>query len=621
MAKHASSKSAEDTALEKAYGHYCRGEFELVLQVYDKTNIKHRTSNLWLVMAGAAHCRLRHFAAAEPLLRKAIQREPNNADALTWMAVITKGNPDLSVPLGYAERAIKLRPQDPTGHSVLGQVYLSAKDPEKAYDPLKKAATLAKQSAEHWHNFALGAMALKRHDEAIAAYQKAIQCAPTVAQNYLALASTYSLFGFIGDAISTLQAALENCPESASIHTALANNFSLLRNEEDAEYHHSVARSMSVEGELGFGAWLVNQGRFDESVAIFEKAIAEEITPGYCFYNLMLSRKVKSGEHDDQLVASMRKFVDSKPTAWEEMYISYALGRAEDQRGNYAEAAFRYDRANALAFDLNRNAPTGPISRFESEHEVDRKVFEELKGRNPSGNPSDAPIFIVGMIRSGTTLLDQILSSHSAVESGGEMRYWLEESRKLALRLQGQGEDHLPELARDYLTYARLLTGSRARFTDKMPLNYQCMGTVHLALPNAKFVHIRRNPIDTALSIWMTYFGQGPSFAYERARIVANYRAYQRSMAYWRGALPANRLLELDYEDLIARPTDLIPTIIEFLGLPWEDACLHHDKNASAINTPSRWQARQPIYRTSVERWRKYEPWLGEFAQLMDEPH
>jgi hypothetical protein len=203
------------------------------------------------------------------------------------------------------------------------------------------------------------------------------------------------------------------------------------------------------------------------------------------------------------------------------------------------------------------------------------------------------------------------------VHSAGELQFWTEETVRLAFGIGMEDHPSLEALADEYLTYIEQLAGKSGRITDKMPLNFAYAGVIHRALPGARFIHIRRHPVDTCLSIYTTYYGAGPRFAYNKSNIVAYYREYLRVMGYWRERLPSDRLFELDYEDLISDPQSVIPRIVEFCGLPWDESCLHHDRNESAINTPSRWQARQPIYRTSVERWRRFEPWLGEFAELL----
>jgi hypothetical protein len=153
--------------------------------------------------------------------------------------------------------------------------------------------------------------------------------------------------------------------------------------------------------------------------------------------------------------------------------------------------------------------------------------------------------------------------------------------------------------------------------TDKMPFNFLWVGLVHALLPKARIVHCRRNPVDTCLSIYSTYFAEHWGFASDRGDLAAYYRQYVRLTDHWRTVLPADRMIDVDYELAIAAPEETARRLIAFCGLEWDPACLRPERNTDAVQTASRWQARQPIYRTSVERWRNYEPWLGELGTLL----
>jgi tetratricopeptide (TPR) repeat protein len=547
--------------------------------------------------------------AAAEAFSSLLALDPSCHEALTWMAVLTKG-PDA---MTFAQRAVSLKPDDATGHGTLGTVYLAAHRPSEAVDSFRRAVELAPDVAEHRHNLALAHLMAHRHHEAIVQLREAIRLAPRSPQNYLVLASTYSQFGMAGPAIECLLQGIAQRPEVSALHTALAGAFSSVRNDESAERHHRRAMELAPEGRQGYATWLLNQGRFEEANALFEAVRREGAEPAFAYYGLMQSRKLRDSDEDTTFVAEMEAAL-ARPNLRPRnaMYLRYALGRAEEQRKRYEVAMAHFDEANRLAKAIYHPGPPIDPQRFEAEN---RQAYA-LDVPPLTEGPDEAPIFIVGMIRSGTTLLDQIVSSHPSVASGGELRFWLEEGRRLALSGSDPSPQELRRLADEYVAYSRLLTGSAERITDKMPLNFTYLGLIHAALPNARFLHIRRHPIDIALSIWTTFFGQGPLFAYDKANIVAYYRAYEDAMAHWRSVLPADRLFELDYETLISDPEPTIRRAVDFLGLPWDDACLHHSENRSAINTPSRWQARQPIYTSSVERWRRYEGLLGDFRSL-----
>jgi hypothetical protein len=177
----------------------------------------------------------------------------------------------------------------------------------------------------------------------------------------------------------------------------------------------------------------------------------------------------------------------------------------------------------------------------------------------------------------------------------------------------------MAKAAADYLCVLRAIAPHAARVSDKMPFNFLWAGLIHVVFPRALIIHCRRNAIDTALSIHQTYFRPDLAFPTGGAELVSYFRDYQRLMDHWRSVLPADRFLEVEYEELTGAPEPVIRRIIAGCGLEWDDACLRPESNRRAVNTASKWQARQPIYRTSVARWRRYGPWLGTLRALVDD--
>jgi hypothetical protein len=241
---------------------------------------------------------------------------------------------------------------------------------------------------------------------------------------------------------------------------------------------------------------------------------------------------------------------------------------------------------------------------------------------------------IVGMPRSGTTLVEQIVSMHPEVGAGGELNFWNERGAAWHRSAEAGNEtpfvvsenlateflvsEFLDKAAADYLGVLRAIAPKAARVTDKMPFNFLWAGMIHRAFPRATIIHCRRAAIDTALSIHQTHFHPVLAFPTGGAELVAYFRDYQRLTDHWRRVLPADRFIEVDYEDLTRAPEPVIRRIIAACGLAWNDACLRPESNPRAVKTPSKWQTRQPIYRTSVERWRRYEPWLGPLRALVN---
>jgi LPS sulfotransferase NodH len=227
-------------------------------------------------------------------------------------------------------------------------------------------------------------------------------------------------------------------------------------------------------------------------------------------------------------------------------------------------------------------------------------------------------ILIVGLPRSGSTLTEQILSSHPDVAAGGEMEFWkVRDTPRVDTWSITSTPEATRRIADDYLAALRVFGPDAKRITDKTLSNFLLIGIIHRVFPNATFIHCRRHPVDNALSIFTTNFDMYIDFAADRGDLVYFTRQYQRLMAHWREVLPADRLIEVDYEALVADPEPHTRRFLAACGLEWNDACLAPHLNRRRINTASIWQARQPIYHTSVERWRRYQPWLGELSELM----
>ena len=285
--------------------------------------------------------------------------------------------------------------------------------------------------------------------------------------------------------------------------------------------------------------------------------------------------------------------------------LHYALGKSHADLGRYETAMRHYDEANRVALVVLK-----PFDREAHALQVDRTIGLYSRLAASSAPAGQTPVFIVGVMRSGTTLVEQIVSSHPEVAGGGELGFWLDRTSELL-----DGPD-LELLRARYGAELARVGGGSALVTDKMPHNYELLGPIYLAFPCARFIYIKRDPIDTCLSIYTTPFDNSPGFGHDKANIAFFYREHLRLMAHWRSVLPAESLLEISYEELVADREGTARRMIEFLGLEWDDACLHHERNERPIYTSSMWQARQPVYNSSLGRWRRFEPWLGELLAL-----
>jgi hypothetical protein len=298
--------------------------------------------------------------------------------------------------------------------------------------------------------------------------------------------------------------------------------------------------------------------------------------------------------------------------------VHLAIGKAAEELGDYARAMQHFDAADAVRRSY---VPFDPAAfSLEIDRMIARCTPEWIARAAEAGSSDATPVLILGMPRSGTTLVEQIVSMHPQVRAGGELHYW--NQRGAAWHSPNAGGIVTPFLARaaeEYLGLLRSIAPKATRVTDKMPFNFLWAGLIHMTFPRATIIHCRRAAIDTALSIHQTHFHPSLAFPTGGAELVAYFRDYQRITDHWREVLPADRWIEVDYEELTGAPEPVIRRIIAACGLTWHDACLRPETNTRAVNTPSKWQARQPIYRSSVGRWRRYEPWLGPLRALVED--
>ena len=288
-----------------------------------------------------------------------------------------------------------------------------------------------------------------------------------------------------------------------------------------------------------------------------------------------------------------------------QMLLGFALGKVYDDLGKPGDAMRAFDQANAIRAQAAPFEPTAMV------RDVDR-IISAFSDPLPCHLESSRAVFIVGMPRSGTTLVEQILSSHRQVAAGGEMQFWSDAGTSW-LR---QGGANPTEVRDAHVRALEKVSISAARVTDKNPFNFAWLGLIRRVVPGAYIIHCRRDPRDTCLSAYMTLFSGGDAWAASRARLAAYYREYQRLMRHWRTVLPAARFLEVDYETLAGAPDVAARQLVAFCDLPWDDACLHPETNARPVHTASVYQAREAVHQRSVGKWRAYEAWLGELKDL-----
>lgn len=364
------------------------------------------------------------------------------------------------------------------------------------------------------------------------------------------------------------------------------------------------------------------QGKFEKTAEAHNKAIAtdENFAPVY-----LACRKFK--EEDAGFIDNLQRLLERDGIKEEETAsLRFALGKINDDLGRYEKAFFNYKEANRIEnkkYEFDREKHAGHISRI-----METFTPEFFAERRNIGAGHDLPIMVLGMIRSGTTLVEQIISSHPRVHGAGELNFWNDIEKKhnpdgVAGPPEAgygmiSGETAL-QIAQKYVDCLRSFSKTAWHITDKTPGNFLCIGLIHLVFPKARIIHLKRNPVDTCLSIYFHKFAGYHPYGYDLDNLVFYYRQYQRLMEHWRGVLPTDVFHEVQYEDLVKEHEKTSRELIGFCELPWDERCLRFHQTERPVKTCSNWQVRQPIYKSYTARWKRYEPYLGPLSALLTE--
>jgi tetratricopeptide (TPR) repeat protein len=522
-------------------------------------------------------------------------------------------------------RAASLVPGDAAAARNLGLAYRNAARYREAVTWLRRAVALEPGVVGHVFDLAVALTHAGDHDAALAALEQVLRMAPGLAEAHGMAAGILLIRGRREDAALAYERAAACAPHTAygALCEAGARAAQNRPREAEEALRRVVARDPSnSQAHAELGNLLLQSGSFDEAAGHFDRsiALAPQGAPwiASCYHGLVTSKRLT--EADRPLVARIQSLLDMTTMAEQpetQVVLHFAAGKALDDLGDHAGAFRHFDDAHAL------RARGGSFDRRGCARGIDRileRYTREFFARSHAlGDGDETPVLVVGMPRSGTTLVERMVSTHPLVGAGGELAFWSTHARRLVDAPDEKLADAAGGIREGYRRLLRSLAPGALRVTDKAPFNLFWAGIVHILFPRARIVHCRRDPIDTCVSIYATHVRGNWEFSHDRGDLAFYYREYLRLMAHWRSVLPPDRLLEVDYEDVTANPDGAARRLIAFCGLEWDPACARPDQNAAVVTTANTWQARQPVFRSSVGRWRRYEPWLGELLQLLPE--
>ncbi|HEU5048604.1 MAG TPA: sulfotransferase [Rickettsiales bacterium] len=504
--------------------------------------------------------------------RKAIAANPHYTEPLSNLSEVLVRRGQVQEALTYLDQVLAFNPNDTHALCNRGYALLALSEPEEAHRCFSRVLELRSDYAEAYAGLARLCNDLHQYAQAKAYVLKSLALKPGTAEFHSTLASIHLALGETDKALAIFETALMHDPALAS-------------------------------AKLGVGSIMMQKGELAKAESIFRSVLdsGQERINALC--SLSQVRKIRS---DEDVIPLLEKEAEQLALLPDEKAsrIHFALGKAYDDNDNPEKAFHHFLEGCRLHRKHNHYNAQEQYRLFARQKDIfSRRFIDQNRGQGVS---SDVPIFVLGMPRSGTTLVEQIIASHPHVFGAGELPDFSEIA---------QQPQSIEAIGSQYVDRLRALAPGAKYITDKMPHNYFHMGAIHLALPNAKIIHVERHPLDTCLSCFIRLFSHPQEYTYNLYDLGRYYREYSQLMDHWRAVLPADSFYTIRYEELVADMETHARKLISYCGLSWDDACFEPHKTRRDIRTASVTQVRQPVYTSSVARWKKYERFLGPLIE------
>ena len=577
---------------------------------------------LWQLLGGALSAQGKDALQA---LESAARLRPEDAAAHFNLGneLARRGRP-ADAAACYA-RTLAVQPQFAQAHHNLGDMQLQLGRLTEAAASLQNALRIEPASADMHNSLGSALVRLGRPEEAIGSFRRAVTLNSEFAEAHANLGNALRSIGRLAEAVAAYREALRIDPGFAAAHIELATALRLHRKTAESEACCRKALELvpdSAAALLVLAELRADAGDFAAAEDLFRRAASSDAESPEAWAGITRVRRMTRA--DEPWLTTALRLVERGLAPQRELPLQYSIGKYFDDVADFDAAFAHYRRANELARQCgpahDRAQLTRTIDLIIQSH--GRSWFD---APTAAADPSRRPVFIVGMLRSGTSLAEQILASHPAVFGAGELTFWSEELAATLARTFAAGAAQLQANAarrtspgRTYLGLLRGLDADAARVVDKLPTNFLALGLIHAALPQARIIHLRRNPIDTCLSIYFQHFEAANTYANDLSDLAHYYGEYRRLMRHWRALLPPQVLLEVPYEGLVADLEGWTRTMLEFTRLPWEPRCLQFHRTVRPVITASKWQVRQGINSNSVQRWRRYAKFAAPLAALLE---
>jgi tetratricopeptide (TPR) repeat protein len=551
---------------------------------------------------------------------RALALRPNLVEALANRGGLLREMGRPAEALASLDRALALRPDDADALNNRGNALVELGRAEEALACYDTALAANPYSTNALNNRGNALIKLGRAKEALTNYQQALALKPDFVQALANRAAALVELKRPAEALASCDKALAIKPDHAEAHNNRGAALVKLGREKEALASYDKAIALKPSDAAAFdnkGVALLQLGRLAEASAFAEAAITLAPRRTLSYHRLAQTKRFELG---DPLFPAMEELAreNSPLDANERIFAHFALGKAYADVDDAGRAFYHLSTGCALKRKQSAYDEATVLDGLRRTQAVYTREF--LARRAGCGDPSSAPVFVVGMPRSGTTLVEQILASHRDVRGAGEIADFdmagadLGGAAGLAFhRPEGalqMSAERFRRLGARYLQRIGAAAGATSRIINKTTENFRFAGLIALALPNARIVHVRRDPIDACFSCFSTLFGENLPYAYDLAELGRYYRAYEALMDHWRAALPSGMMIDVRYEDVVADLEGQARRIVGHCGLAWDARCLDFHRHARAVRTASLVQVRRPLYRSSVGRWRPYAAFL-----------
>lgn len=572
---------------------------------------------------------------AEALEREARRRSAESAKPAVPIANV-RGMFDAAMRYGKAgqydraariyEQIVALKPDFADAWNNLAVALIKMEKYAEAVTHVERALALRPNDAEFHFTIGIALGQSGRYAEAAEHYLQTLELDPDKQTARMNLSAVYFELGKLDQAIEQGEVAVAREPANPDLLSNLAAF--LMRARRLGESKAYCERALAIDFRIAKAHYLLGaiakfNGEMDEARAHFAKTL--EIEPDHAQTHVLLADLKKFRSGDPELAAMEQMLLRTNDVTGQEQ-LHFALAKAYEDCKEYSQSFEHLRKGNALKrahipYEHERAiALTRRITAL-----FDRSFLEQFEA---AGDPSTVPIFVLGMPRSGSTLVEQILGSHPAISAAGELADLskAEHSVLESIDLAYKFPEHVPMLqpatlrriGEEYVRRLQPYMKGKTRVVDKLPSNFLKIGLIRMILPNAKIIHTMRDPVDTCVSCFSRSFEVGgPAYTYDMTELGQYYRCYAEVMAHWRSVLPRDAYLDVSYEALTEDPEGQARRLIDYCGLPWDESCLNFHQNTRPVFTASVVQVRQPIYRTSVQRWRKYESEIGPLLDAL----